>query len=230
MLPGRPVALVVVAAGIVATTALDLGARGVRTLGAVPQGLPPFGLPSIGIAEFDGVVPIALACFLLASVETAAIGRMFALKYGYRFDPNRELLAIGGANLLAGLGHGFPISGGMSQSLVNESGGAKTPLSGLVSAGIILVVTVGFSGVLRDLPQPVLAAIVMAAITGLVNVDAMARLWRFSPMEFSIAGRRVPRRAGAGHPSRCAPRRRAVHSVAAAPRIAAQHGGARAGG
>jgi len=167
--PGRPVALAVVALGISATIALDLGAGGVRTLGAVPQGLPPFGLPSLGIAEFDGVVPIALACFLLASVETAAIGRMFALKHGYRFDLNRELLAIGSANLLAGLGHGFPISGGMSQSLVNESGGAKTPLSGLVSAGIILAVTVGFSGVLRDLPQPVLAAIVLAAVTGLVN-------------------------------------------------------------
>jgi sulfate permease, SulP family len=187
-LPGRPVALGVVAAGIVATTVLDLGAKGVRTLGTVPQGLPPFGLPGIGVAEFDGVVPIALACFLLASVETAAIGRMFAMKHGYRFDPNRELLAIGGANLVAGLGHGFPISGGMSQSLVNESGGARTPLSGLVSAVIILVVTVGFSGVLRDLPQPVLAAIVMAAVTGLVNFDAMARLWRFSPAEFSIAG------------------------------------------
>jgi high affinity sulfate transporter 1 len=188
VLPGRPVALGVVATGIAATTILDLGAKGVRTLGAVPQGLPPFGLPGIGIAEFDGVVPIALACFLLASVETAAIGRMFALKHGYRFDPNRELLAIGSANLVAGLGHGFPISGGMSQSLVNESGGAKTPLSGLVSAVIIVAVTVGFSGVLRDLPQPVLAAIVMAAITGLVNVDAMARLWRFSPAEFGIAG------------------------------------------
>jgi MFS superfamily sulfate permease-like transporter len=186
-LPGRPVALAVVALGIGATALFDLGARGVHTLGVVPQGLPPIGLPSIGLADVDGLLPIALACFLLAAVETAAIGRMFALKHGYRFDPNRELLAIGAANLTSGLGGGFPISGGMSQSLVNESGGARTPASGLVAAAILLVVTVWFSGVLRDLPQPVLAAIVLAAVAGLVNVPAIVRLWRFSRPEFAVA-------------------------------------------
>jgi MFS superfamily sulfate permease-like transporter len=112
---------------------------------------------------------------------------MFALKHGYRFDANRELLGIGTANVMAGLGHGFPISGGMSQSLVNESGGAKTSRSGLVAALIVLVVTVGFSGVLRDLPQPVLAAIVLAAVTGLVKIDALMRLWQFSRVEFAVA-------------------------------------------
>jgi MFS superfamily sulfate permease-like transporter len=186
-LPGRPVALVVVALGIGATSFLDLGARGVHTLGVVPQGLPPIGLPPLGLTDLDTLLPIALACFLLAAVETAAIGRMFALKYGYRFDPNRELLAIGAANLTSGLGHGFPISGGMSQSLVNESGGAKTPMSGLVSALILLGITVWFSGLLRDLPQPVLAAIVLAAVTGLVNIPAIVRLWRFSHAEFAVA-------------------------------------------
>ena len=187
LLPGRPVALFVVAGGIVATSVFDLEALGVRVLGTVPQGLPPFGLPSLSLADLDGLFPIAMACFLLAAVETSAIGRMFALKHGYRFDPNRELLAIGSANLLSGLGHGFPISGGLSQSLVNESAGAKTPISGLISALIILAVTVLFSGALSDLPQPVLAAIVLAAVTGLVNVEALSRLWRFSRAEFSIA-------------------------------------------
>jgi high affinity sulfate transporter 1 len=187
ILPGRPVALLVVVLGIAATSVFDLGARGVKTLGAVPQGLPPFGLPALGLADLDGLLPIAMACFLLAAVETAAIGRMFALKHGYRFDPNRELLAIGTANAMAGLGHGFPISGGMSQSLVNESGGARTSVSGLVAALIVLIVTVWFSGVLRDLPQPVLAAIVLAAVTGLVKVSALRRLWAFSKVEFAVA-------------------------------------------
>ncbi len=186
-LPGRPVALVVVALGIGATSFLDLGARGVHTLGVVPQGLPPIGLPALGLTDLDALLPIAFACFLLAAVETAAIGRMFALKHGYRFDPNRELLAIGTSNLASGLGRGFPISGGMSQSLVNESGGARTPMSSLVSALILLVVTVWFSGLLKDLPQPVLAAIVLAAVTGLVNVPAIKRLWRFSHAEFAVA-------------------------------------------
>jgi MFS superfamily sulfate permease-like transporter len=113
---------------------------------------------------------------------------MFALKHGYRFDPNRELLGLGAANLVSGLGQGFPISGGMSQSLVNESGGARTPISTLISALILLIIAVAFSGLLRDLPQPVLAAIVLAAVTGLVNPAALMRLWKFSRAEFAIAG------------------------------------------
>jgi high affinity sulfate transporter 1 len=187
LLPGKPIALVVVVAGILATSALDLPAAGVKVLGTVPQGLPPLGIPALTFADLDGIFPIALACFLLGAVESAAIGRMFALKHGYRFDPNRELLGLGGANLMSGLGHGFPISGGMSQSLVNESAGARTPLSGLFAALIVLVVTVFFSGLLRDLPQPVLAAIVLAAVTGLISPTTLARMWRFSRAEFAIA-------------------------------------------
>ena len=186
-LPGRPVALFVVALGVAATTVLDLSARGVKTLGVVPQGLPPIQLPALTLDDIHNVLPIALACFLLAAVETSAIGRMFAVKYGTRFDPNRELLAIGAANVASGLGSGFPISGGMSQSLVNESAGAKSPISGLSAALIMLIVAVWFSGLLKDLPQPVLAAIVMAAVTGLINPDAIARMWRFSRMEFGVA-------------------------------------------
>ena len=107
-----------------------------------------------------------MACFLLGAVETAAIGRMFARKHGYRLDSNQEFLALAGSNLAAGLGRGFPVSGGMSQSLVNEGGGARTPLSGLVAAGITLLVTLFLAGLLRDLPQPVLAAIVLMAVGG----------------------------------------------------------------
>lgn len=187
LLPAKPVALVVVVLGIAATSVLDLEARGVHVLGVVPQGLPPFGLPALTLADVDGILPIAMACFLLGAVESSAIGRMFALKHGYRFDANRELLALGGANLVSGLGHGFPISGGMSQSLVNESGGARTPLSTLIAALIMLTITVAFSGLLRDLPQPVLAAIVLAAVTGLVSPSAIARLWRFNRSEFAVA-------------------------------------------
>jgi MFS superfamily sulfate permease-like transporter len=124
---------------------------------------------------------------MLGAVETAAIGRMFARKHGYRLDANQEFLALAGANLAAGLGSGFPVSGGMSQSLVNESGGARTPLSGLIAAGIVLLVAVFFSGLLRNLPQPVLAAIVLVAVTGLVKIAALKRLWRLHRSEFLIA-------------------------------------------
>lgn len=187
LLPNRPVALVVVIGGIVAASVLDLGARGVKMLGEVPEGIPMPALPAVGWSDLNTLLPLAMACFLLAAVETAAIGRMFAQKHKYRLDSNQEFLALAGANLASGLGSGFPVSGGMSQSLVNESGGARTPLSGLVAALLILLVVLFLSGMLQDLPQPVLAAIVLVAVTGLFKVKALMRLWHFSRAEFAIA-------------------------------------------
>jgi MFS superfamily sulfate permease-like transporter len=156
-------------------------------LGAVPRGLPAPGLPLVSARDVNELLPLAMACFLLGAVETAAIGRMFALKHGYRFEPNQEFLALAAANLAAGASRGFPVSGGMSQSLVNESGGARTSISGLVAAILLLLVTVWFTGALRNLPQPVLAAVVLSAVTGLVKIDALKHLWRFSGTEFAIA-------------------------------------------
>jgi SulP family sulfate permease len=186
-LPNRPIAIVVVLGGIVVASWTDLGHHGVKVLGPVPEGLPPLHVPALHWSDINDLLPLALACFLLGAVETVAIGRMFSEKYGYRLDSNREFLALAGANLAAGLGQGFPVSGGMSQSLVNESGGARTPLSGLVASGIILLVAVFLSGMLRNLPQPVLAAIVLFAVTALVKVAALKRLWRFHRGEFVIA-------------------------------------------
>jgi MFS superfamily sulfate permease-like transporter len=112
---------------------------------------------------------------------------MFGAKHGYRLDATQEFLAIGVANLAAGLGSAFPISGGMSQSLVNETGGARTPLSGLVAALITLLIAVFFTGLLRDLPQPVLAAIILMAVTGLIQIETLKHIWRFSRTEFAVA-------------------------------------------
>src|SRR5881398_1928743 len=149
--------------------------------------MPPFGLPAIHASDLNDLLPLALACFLLGAVESAAIGRMFAVKHGYRFDANQELLGIAGANVMAGLGHGFPVSGGMSQSLVNESGGARTPLSGFIAALLMLLIVLFVSGALRYLPQPVLAAVVLMAVTGLFKVTALRHLWRADRAEFVVA-------------------------------------------
>ena len=186
-LPNRPVSLLVLVAGIVAVPLLGLEARGVALLGEVPQGLPRLGLHSVHPEDLNLLLPLAMACFLLGAVETAAIGRMFAREHRYRLDANQEFLALGAANLGAALGSGFPVSGGMSQSLVNENGGAKTPLSGLFAALIVLVVVLFFSGLLRDLPKPVLAAIVLVAVTGLFKISAWRQLWRFSRAEAAVA-------------------------------------------
>lgn len=187
LLPQKPVALGVLIIGILVASFADMELRGVKLLGDVPGGVPVPSLPAIHYEEVGDLLPLALACFLLGAVETAAIGRMFGEKHGYRVDSNREFLALGGANLAAGFGQGFPISGGMSQSLVNESGGARTPLSGVIASSLILVVALFFTKLLRNLPQPVLAAIVLMAVASLVKVKELKRLWRCHRGEFLVA-------------------------------------------
>ena len=179
----RPVAFFVVVAGMLAARFMDLDAQGVACW-ETPQGGPA---ACRAVAAIRRAMPIALAGFVLAAVETSAIGRMFGQKHGNRFDANQELLAIGAGNLAAGLGRGFPVSGGMSQSLVNESAGARTPVSGLIAAVFTLFVVLFASGLLRNLPQPVLAAIVLAAVMGLVKISALQHIWRFSRAEFLVA-------------------------------------------
>jgi SulP family sulfate permease len=112
---------------------------------------------------------------------------MFAEKHGYRIDNNQELLALAGSNMASGLGQGFPISGGLSQSLVNETGGARTPLSGLIAAGLILLVALFFTDLLRNLPQPVLAAVVLMAVASLIKFKVLRRLWKVHRSEFVVA-------------------------------------------
>jgi high affinity sulfate transporter 1 len=186
-LKNRPVSFFVVLGGILAARMLNLEASGVSLLGQVPQGLPSLGLPDVSRHDLQVLMPLVLACFVLAAVETTAIGRMFAQKHGYRFDANQELLSLAAGNLLAGLGRGLPVSGGMSQSLVNEGAGARTPVSGLIAALFTLMVAVLASGLLRNLPQPVLAAIVLAAVMSLVDVRALRHIWHFSRSEFAVA-------------------------------------------
>lgn len=183
----KPVALFVVVGGIAASFLFSMESRGVQLLGEVPQGLPVLGLPGIRWADLNLLLPLALACFLLGAVETAAIGRMFSARHGGRFRPNQEFLALAAANLAAGLGRGFPVSGGMSQSVVNEGGGARTPLSTALAAGLVLVVVLFFSHLLSALPQPVLAAVVLVAVAGLFKASELKHLWHASRYEFTVA-------------------------------------------
>jgi high affinity sulfate transporter 1 len=183
----KPVALFVVIGGIVASSVFALDHRGVALLGSVPAGLPALGLPAIHWHDLNELLPLALACFLLAAVETAAVGRMFTAQHGGRLDANQEFLALAVSNLAAGLGRGFPVSGGTSQSLVNDEAGAQSPASGAVATGIILVVVLFFTQLLRALPQPVLAAVVLGAVAGLFKVSTLKQLWEGDRAEFVVA-------------------------------------------
>src|SRR5580765_6682668 len=183
----KPVALFVVIGGIAAASAFSLETHGVKLIGAVPQGIPPFRLPAVYWQDLNQLLPLAFACFLLGAVETAAIGRMFVAKHGGRFDANQENLALAASNLAAGLGSGFPVSGGTSQSLVNEEGGAQTPLSTALAAVFILIVVLFFSHLLRALPQPVLAAVVLVAVGSLLKLSTLKQLWQSDRPEFVVA-------------------------------------------
>jgi sulfate permease, SulP family len=186
-LKNKPVALFVVVGGIIASSALALDTRGVKLLGKIPEELA-VAWPAIQWSDLNELLPLALACFLLGAVETAAIGRMFTAKHGGRLDANQEFLALAAANLAASVGRGFPVSGGMSQSLVNEGGGARTPLSSALAAGFILLVVLRFSHLLSALPQPVLAAVVLVAVAGLFKADALKQLWHSDRTELVVAG------------------------------------------
>jgi MFS superfamily sulfate permease-like transporter len=187
LFPGRPVALFVVALAIAAVSIGDLARYGVSIVGELPSGLPRFSWPSLRLSDVDGVLPLAAACFLLGYVESVSAARALAAKNGYEINPRQELLALGAANFAAAFSHGFPIAGGLSQSAVNDKAGARTPLA-LVFASIAIGLCLLFlTGLLHNLPQVILAAIVLVAVRGLIDVAALRRLWRVSRFEFSIS-------------------------------------------
>jgi sulfate permease, SulP family len=187
VLPGRPVALGVVALSIVAASVLGLPALGVPITGHIPAGLPSLEGPALRLRDVEGIVPLAAGCLLLSYIESVSAGRTFAAKHGYNLDPGQELLGIGVANLAAALGHGYPVAGGLSQSAVNDKAGARTPLA-LVFASITLALCLLFlTGFLENLPKAVLAAVVLIAVSGLLDFPALLRMWQVSRVDFYAA-------------------------------------------
>ena len=187
LLPGRPVALAVVALSISAAALFGLPKLGVPITGEIPAGLPSLSGPSLRLRDVEGIIPLAAGCLLLAYIEGVSAARTFAAKHGYALDPRQELLGIGAANLAAGMGHGYPVAGGLSQSAVNDTAGAHTPLA-LVFASITLALCLLFlTGLLENLPKAVLAAVVLTAVYGLIDFPALIRMWRISRLDFYAA-------------------------------------------
>jgi high affinity sulfate transporter 1 len=186
-LPGRPVALAVVALAIFLASALGLPAIGVPVTGNIPQGLPALAGPALRLRDVEGIMPLAAGCLLLAYIEGVSAARTFAAKHGYELDPRQEFLGIGAANLGAALGQGYPVAGGLSQSAVNDKAGARTPLA-LVAASITLALCLLFlTDLLENLPKAVLAAVVLTAILGLFDFRALLHMWRVSRIDFYAA-------------------------------------------
>ena len=186
-LPGRPVALLVVVASIVVLSVTSLGALGFKVVGALPRGLPDFQPPGLRVRDVDGVLSLAFACFLLAYVESVSAARALAQAHGQEVDARQELLGLGAANLAAGLFQGYPVAGGLSQSSVNDKAGAKTPLALVFASLTIGLCLLYLTGLLANLPSVVLAAIVLVAVKGLINVKELRHVWRVSRFEFAIS-------------------------------------------
>ncbi|AWM06780.1 SulP family inorganic anion transporter [Bradyrhizobium symbiodeficiens] len=188
LFPGKPVGITIVALAIATATLLGLPALGVPVTGKIPQGLPALGIPTFGLLEFDELFPLAAGCMLLAYIEGVSAARSFAAKHGYSLDVRQEFLGLGAANLAAALGHGYPVAGGLSQSAVNDSAGARTPLALVICSVTLGLCLLFFTGLLTNLPKAVLAAIVFAAVYKLVDVRALLRMWRVSRIDFYAAG------------------------------------------
>jgi high affinity sulfate transporter 1 len=192
LLKGWPIALGVVLLALLAVWLGGLNQYGVKIVGNIPAGLPQFRwngaeLASLQLPEMRQLVRLASACFLLSYIESVSAARTFALKHRYDVDSRQELLGLGAASLLAGLFQGYPVAGGLSQSAVNERGGAKTPLSLVFASAAICCVLLFLTGLFRTLPDAVLAAVVLVAVAGLIDLSELAHLWRVSRLDFAAA-------------------------------------------
>jgi high affinity sulfate transporter 1 len=187
--PGRPTTIAVVAAILVMMHADALARLGIHVAGRIPYGLPVPGLSVLVVSADDlsQLLPIALACFILAYVETITTGRSFAEAHGDVVDVDDELLALGTANIAAGAFQGFPVSGGMSQTAVNDLAGARSPISLVTTSAAVAIVLLFFAAFFSVTPEPLLGAIVVVAAIHLVRVGDIVKIWRSSRHEFWVA-------------------------------------------
>jgi SulP family sulfate permease len=172
--PKVPGPLVVVVLGIALVALTDLEERGVALVGPVSGGLPRFELP--GFAGAAALLPAAAGIALMSFIESISAARAFAAKTDPPLDADRELLALGAANLGAGLFQTYPAGGGTSQTAVNDGAGARTRLAGAVTAAVSLLALTVLAPLLADLPLAILGAIVLVAAIGLVNLAPLRRI------------------------------------------------------
>jgi high affinity sulfate transporter 1 len=187
LLPGRPVALAVVVLSIAVMSFTSLVEHGLKIVGELPAGLPTLTLPALRLRDVDGVIPLASACFLLGYIESVSAARTLAVKNGYEIDSRQELLALGAANFAVAFGQGFPVAGGLSQSAVNDKGGARSPLALVIASTTLGICLLFLTDLLRNLPTVVLACVVLVAVRGLIDLSSLRRLRGVSRFEFRIS-------------------------------------------
>ena len=176
--PRFPTPLVVVVLATLLVGWFGLGEHGVRTVGAVPAGLPLPRLPEAPLAAVLDLLPTALTIAFVGFMESVAVARSLAAKDGERIDADRELAGLGLANLAAGVLAAFPVTGGFSRSAINHQAGARSGLASVVTALLVALTLLALTPLFAQLPQAALAALVMVAVAGLIDTHEPAHLWR----------------------------------------------------
>ncbi|MFV0525599.1 MAG: SulP family inorganic anion transporter [Acidimicrobiales bacterium] len=175
--PRVPAPLVALVGSIALSTVLDLADKGVAVVGQVDSGFPALGLPDLAVSDYAALVGPALGTLLVGYAEGLGAARTYADEHDYRVDPNQELLGLGAANLGAGLTSGMVVNGSLSKTAVNDSAGARSQISGLIVAALV-VPTLLVTSLFTNLPEATLAAVVVAAVAELANPKILIRLSR----------------------------------------------------
>ena len=186
-LPKVPAVLIMVVLAIAATSVFHLADHGVSLVGVLPKGFPPLTIPHVRASDLGPLFAGALGIALVSLADTISTASAFAARTGQEIRGNQEMLGIGVANLAAGLFQGFPVSTSGSRTAVAERSGAKTQLTGVVGAALIILMIVLVPGLFRNLPQPALAAVVITASLSLADIPGTARLWRQRKAEFLLS-------------------------------------------
>ena len=187
-LPAVPGVLVAVAAATVAVALFDLAARtGLSVAGSLPQGLPAFRVPAVSLRDIGAMLSGAAAVALVSFADMSVLSRTFALRGGYDVDGNQELIALGAANVAAGLFQGFPITSSASRTPVAEAAGGKTQITGVVGAVCIALLLLFAPALLKNLPNAALGAVVISACLSLVEISGVVRLYRLRRGEFALS-------------------------------------------
>lgn len=182
-----PGPLIVVVGAIIASVVLDLPAKGVAVVGPVPPGLPKLAIPAVTVQDIFALLPAALALTVLIYADEILTSRVFATKHGEKIDANQEFVALGMANIGAGLLTGFPAALSASRTAVDDQMGGKTQWVGLIAAALTVIFLLFFTALLEPLPTAALGAIIIVASIGLIDIAAFRFLRQVRPAEFWLA-------------------------------------------
>jgi SulP family sulfate permease len=182
-----PGALIAVVAGILIVTIGGLESQGVTIVGNVPGGLPSFGIPQLDVSTISSLIYVALAISLVSFMESIAVAKAIQAKHkDYEVIPNQELIALGLANMGGSFFQSFPTTGGFSRTAVNNDAGAKTGLASLISVALIVVTLLFFTPLFHNLPNAILAAVIMVAVFGLIDFKEAIHLWKTDKTDFIL--------------------------------------------